>query len=242
LIKWWVALRAYVMGPARIYQTHRLAPTESRALLGDGDEQAMPDAIRTYLNETEQALGALGFAKVARTIARRPTAGRITSYATLLEHPDRHTMATVVATQAQRGRATASLIFKNALSDGRVVSTSNSSVQRRLPRRPGHDAISFPDVTDPAALFSLHGFRVGNASVASITAAGDAIAYFAAEETDARNSWVWAGYYRRLTGGELRLTRRGAIGMVWRGKFPWAQITRWRDGRQRASVYSRLGS
>jgi hypothetical protein len=242
LIKQWVAFRMYFMGPGRLYHTHRVAPVESRALLTAADEHAMPAAIRTYMHSTEQALVALGFAQVARTVARRPTAGGITSYATLLEHPEHHTMATIVATQAQRGRAAASLGFKNALKDGRVIHTSNSSTPRRFPRRPKHDVVYFPDVTEAAALDRLHRFRVGDAPVAMITAAGDALAYFANEETDAREAWLRAGYYRRMSDGVLRPTRFGAIGMAWRGKFPWAQLTRWRDDRQRAAVYSRLGS
>jgi len=242
LIKQWVALRMYFMGPARLYNTHQLAPVESRALLTADDEQAMPAAIRTYMHSTEQALVALGFRPVGRTVARRPTAGGITSYATVLEHPERHTMATTVATQAQRGRAAASLGFKNALTDGRVMLTSNSSTPRRFPRRPKHDTIYFPDVTEAAALDRLHRLRVGDAPVATITAAGDALAYFAAEETESRDAWLRAGYYRRMHDGVLRPTRLGALCMVWRTKFPWAQLTRWRDERQRAAVYSRLGS
>src|SRR5580704_10004671 len=242
LIKQWVAFRMYFMGPGRLYNTHRLAPVESRTLLTVDDEHAIPAAIRTYMHSTEQALLALGFAQVARTVARRPTAGGITSYATLLEHPEHHTMATIVATQAQRGRAAASLGFKNALKDGCVIHTSNSSTPRRFPRRPKHDVVYFPDVTEAAALDRLHRFRVGDAPVAMITAAGDALAYFANEETDAREAWLRAGYYRRMSDGVLRPTRFGAICMAWRGKFPWAQLTRWRDDRQRAAVYSRLGS
>jgi hypothetical protein len=241
-IKWWVALRMYVMGPVLLYRTHRLGPTESRILLAPDDEHAMPAAIRTYVNETEEALAALGFTNLGRTTGRRSTAGSVTSYATLLEHPERHTMATIIATQTQRGRTTASLVFKNALTDGRVVLTSNSSLQRRFPRRPGYDAISFPNVTEPADLDRVHRFRVGEAPVAPITAAGDAPAYFVAEEADSREAWLRAGYYRRMEDGAFRLTRFGALCMAWRGKFPWAQLTRWRDARQRAAVYSRLGS
>lgn len=242
LIKQWVAFRMYFIGPGRLYHTHRVAPVESRALLTADDEQAMPAAIRTYMNETERALGALGFTTVARTIARRPTAGGITSYATLLEHPERHTMATIVATQAQRGRAAASLGLKTTLTDGRVIQTSNSSTPRRFPRRPKYDTVYFPDVTEAVALDRLHWFRVGDAPVATITAAGDALAYFAADETESRDAWLRAGYYRRMNDGVLRPTRRGALCMVWRTKFPWAQLTRWRDERQRAAVYSKLGS
>ena len=242
LIKQWVAFRMYFMGPARLYNTHQLAPVESRALLTADDEQAMPAVIRTYVNETEQALHALGFTKVARTIARRPTAGGITSYATLLEHPDRHTMATIIMTQAQRGRATTSLVLQNTLTDGRVIQTSNSNTQRRFPHRPNYDAITFPDITEASALDRIHQFRVGDAPVAAITAAGDALAYFAAEETGSREAWLRAGYYRRMTDGALRPTRFGAFCMVWRTKFPWAQLTRWRADRKRAGVYSRLGS
>ena len=241
-VKWWVAFAMYVKGPMRLYATHRVGLVEHRTLLSPADEQAMPDVIRTYLNESERALAGLGFQNMARTIARRATAGGMTSYATLLEHHPRHTIATIVATQSQRGRAAASVMFKTTLVTGRVILTSNSTVQKRLPRRPGHDAINFPEVVDLVALDRIHQFRVGAAPVAEKSVGGDALVYLAADEKEAKDGWVRAGYYRRTTDGDLRLTRRGAIAMVWRGKFPWAQLTRWHDERQRAAIYSRLGS
>jgi hypothetical protein len=242
LIKWWVELATYVTVPARIHKTHVLSTSERRTVITHGDLSAMPDAIRAYIFQTAQGLDDLGFTIVAHTVAHRAMAGGFTSYATLLEHPDRHTMATVIATQAQRGRATAFLVFKNTLLDGRSVQTSNSKLPRLVPAHPRQEVISFPGVTEPAMLDRIHRFRVGSAPVAPITAAGDAVAYYAAEEADGHQLRVRSGYYRRMAAGDLRLTWRGAIGMVWRGRFPWLQLTRWRDERQRAAVYSRLGS
>jgi hypothetical protein len=77
-IKWWVTLASYVTGPALVYNTHRLPPTISRALLTSDDEQAMPVPIHTYLDDNEQALAAVGFTTVARTISRRALAGGMT--------------------------------------------------------------------------------------------------------------------------------------------------------------------
>jgi len=96
-------------------------------------------------------------------------------------------------------------------------------------------------MTDPVALYRLHRFRAGERGMPlrAVTRAPDPIAYHAAEMANTYAYWLRIGYYRRQRDGTLRLTPKGALCTVWRGKFPWLQITRRHDRRVREATLAR---
>lgn len=104
----------------------------------------------------------------------------------------------------------------------------------------------FPDIVDPKALLALHRFRVqeraGGAPLRKITTAPNPVAYQAREMAESYDYWLQIGYYREASNGNLGLTPKGAICMVWRAKFPWAQLTDWRDERARRRVLARFAA
>jgi hypothetical protein len=244
LVKWLVAIAQYVIGPARLYRTHTVAASGELARLSAQEEAAMPTELRTFLADTERALQVLGFGAPLR-VRERPNA-TVVGYSSLLEHTEQTTLATVSAVSAVHaapGRTAVAVFFRSECADGQVVLSTNSRLPRRFPRRRGHRSISFPSVVDPAALYQIHRVRTAEctqrAPLRPVTRAPDPIAYQVGETTDGYASWVAIGYYRRVSNELLRPTLRGAVCMVWRAKFPWAQLTNWRDGRTRASVLKR---
>lgn len=243
-VKWLIAGLLYLIGPFRIHRTHRVPPPGSVALLSAEDERAMPAELLRYLTDTDRTLRTQGFGTPLH-ISANPI-GNVMAYASLLEREDRSALATVLATRSVRGDSAAGVVFRSQLPDGRVLITSNSRAKGRFPRRPTQDAIAFPEVLDPAALYDIHRFRLrermGGASPPAITRSSDPLSYQTRETTEIHEHWVQTGYYRRQADGALRLTWRGALATVWRGKFPWAQLTEWRDRRARSSVLARYAA
>ena len=148
LIKRWVALRMYFMGPGRLYHTHRLArrrkphAAHSRWM---NTRSAGRRFARTWTT-TEQALGRAWFRRSGRApspAGQRRVASRHTR--PLLEHPepphDRDDCRDAGASGAARRRAT----FKDTLKDGRVDPDLELEYPAAVPASAGGtDVVYFP--------------------------------------------------------------------------------------------------
>jgi len=170
----------------------------------------------------------------------------ITTYISLFEHEDHSTLASVSVVQHDRGSCAEVVFFRSEGADGTAIISTNARVKRRFPRRPGQHALSFPELSDPTALLAVHRFRIrdrsGDRSPRAITRLPDPVAYQRREALEAFDHFLRIGYYRRAPNETMRLTPKGAVCTVWRGKFPWAQFTDWRDGRTRRVVLARYAA
>jgi hypothetical protein len=232
----------YVRGPLRLLRTHEIKRTGAVAPLTPADFEALPDETRHWLHTTQSTLERNGFVRPTRMRADATSA--VTSYLSLLEHRDHTTLGTVSVTRGDQGKTAEAILFRSEVGDGTVVLTASNHVRRRFPRRPHYDAMVFPGL-GPTDLLALHRFRVGQRALGKpprvITTTRDPVAYQAREMAATYDYWVSIGYYRPGVGETLRLTPKGAIGLVWRAKFPWAQITEWRESRARTRVLRAAG-
>jgi len=236
-----VGLPVYLLGPIAVFLRHVADPTTpARPLVGD-DALEMPPDLQTTLTNAESALQQLGFGASVRMISHAHR--NVTSYGALLEHSDGCTIASVMAARTKQGITVTAILFRSELADGTPVMTTNVRSKPLFPDRPGHDVMSFPGVLDPARLLALHRFRVrdrvGGAAPRPITRAPDPIAYQVREANETYAFMIATGYFRRTRTGRLRPTLMGATCMVWRSKFPWAQIIARRRGRAREAVLAR---
>jgi hypothetical protein len=135
------------------------------------------------------------------------------------------------------GKSSTTVRLLSELADGTRVETANAALRRRFPRAPGHDSVTFPEVRDVAALHALHVLRVrtlsGGAALRPLTRGADPLAHQRVDNAEFWTRMVAAGYYRALGGDRYAMTRRGAAFVAWRGLFPWAIVTDWRDERRR---------
>jgi hypothetical protein len=239
-IKWLVALVGYVNGPIRVFRTQRIGPAVDVTPISAEDERAMPEELRAYLTRVEQGLSERGFGVATRAIVR--PLGAVTAYASLLENTDHATLASAIVTRTVRGNTMATTIFRSDFGNGEVLISSNDLRRRRLPRQRGYAVVRFPGI-EPTALYDVHRFRAAEyarvAPMQKMTRHPDPLTYQVRETAESHERWIEAGYFRRAADGGLRPTRRGAVCVVWRGKFPWLQLTRWRDRRARAAVMAR---
>jgi hypothetical protein len=237
-----VAVFMYVLGPLRLLRTHEIKRTGAVAPLTPADFEALAAETQSWLNTAQATLERNGFVRPARM--RMDVTGSASSYGTLLEHRDHTTLGTVSVTRGEKGRTAEAILFRSEVADGTFVLTASNHVRRRFPRRPQHDAMVFPGL-GPTDLLALHRFRVAQRALGKpprvITTTRDPIAYQARELSETYDFWLRIGYYRPGAGETLRLTPKGAICLVWRAKFPWAQISDWRDSRARALVLKASG-
>ncbi len=236
-----VAALMYVLGPLRLLRTHQVKRGGAVDPLTAADFEALPPESQRWIAEGESALEQLGFEHPTRM--RSDTTASTTSAFSLLEHRDHSSLASVSVTRGEQGRTAQAIIFRSETADGTVVATATNRVRRRFPHRPGFDTMVFPDVVDPKKLLALHRFRVrertGGNPPRAITTAPDPIAYQTREMADTFEYWVRIGYYRPAAGDTLHLTPLGAVCLVWRAKFPWAQISDRRDARARQLLLAR---
>jgi hypothetical protein len=237
-----VSLLTYVLGPLRLLRTHEINPAGAAAPLTGDEFKALPAATQRSLTEGEAALQHHGFGRPARV--RTHASKHVRSYMSLLELTDQTTLATVSVVASDRiEKVVEAIFFRSQAADGTFVVTANGRVRMRFPRRPGFDTMVFPDVSDPSTLFALHRFRVTERAAGQrlrpVASAPDPVAYQTREMSETCDHWLRIGYYRHGAGDTLRLTLKGAAFTVWRAKFPWAQITDWRDERARRRVLAR---
>ena len=236
-----IAVLMYVIGPLRLLSKHELVPARAADLVPSEAFDALPDQLRQYITRTEATLRQVGFGPGVRMVSEATV--RAKSYASLLEHEDRTVLATVSLTQGDRAQNTEILFLRSELADGTIVVSSNGRLKRRFPRRSGYDALSFPNLSDPIDLLKLHRFRVtdraGGAPARRVSRAPDPIEHQRREMLETYDHFLRIGYYKRVPTDTLRLTRKGAVCTTWRGKFPWAQITEWRDEQKRRGVLAR---
>jgi hypothetical protein len=234
-----IAALMYVIGPLRLLGRHELVPTRAALPVPSGVFDALPEQVRQYITRTEATLQQIGFGPGVRMVSDATVRAR--SYASLLEHGDHTVLATVSLTQSDRVQNTEILFLRSELADGTVMVTSNGRLKRRFPRRPGYDALSFPKLSDPIELLKMHRFRVTDraAPARQVSRAPDPIEHQRREMRETYDHFLRIGYYRRSPTDTLRLTPKGAVCTTWRGKFPWAQITDWRDEQRRQSVLAR---
>lgn len=244
LVQGIVAVLTYVLGPVRLLRTHEVKRPPPVTPLTPAEFDALPVETQRWMTHGEATLERQGFARAAR-LSTEPTTS-VRSYVSLLEHGFHTTLASVVVTRGEQGRTGQAILFRSELADGTVVATTSHRLRSRFPRRPRFDGMVFPDVVDPKALLALHRFRVEERAAGiplrKITTAPNPIAYQAREMSETYDYWVGIGYYREGSNGNLRLTPKGAACMVWRAKFPWAQLTDWRDGRARNAVLARYAA
>jgi hypothetical protein len=195
-----------------------------------------PPAVRDQLTLAEAELAALGFGAPTRGASMRTS---VSSCFSLLEHADGQVLASVAVMITTSGRSSTTVLFESELADGARISTANSAARRRFPRVGGCDAISFPEARDAAALYALHELRVrtlaAGAPTRPVTRGADPLEHQRRESAEFSARMVAAGYYRPTGNGRHALTRRGAAFFTWRGLFPWAHVTDWRDERRRDS-------
>lgn len=237
-----VSLLAYALGPLRLWSTHRLPPPAQTVTSTSPNEfDQLPDEVRHYLTKSEVALQLEGFGSPVR--AQAQTSPQVTTYFSLLEHDGHETLATVGAVRTVRGKTVCMTLFRSEVSGGPIVVTTNSPHTQRFPDRPGYEAVAFSAITDPVALFRMHRFRTSERAsdkpLTKVTRAPDPIAYQTRENAEAHERWLRIGYYDRMANGVLRPTLRGAVCLVWRAKFPWAQIERRRRTRERDAILAR---
>ena len=237
-----VAIFMYVLGPLRLLRTHEVKRTGAVAPLSPADFGALPVEMQSWLNTAQSTLERNGFVRPTRM--RTDTTGSVSSYLSLAEHRDHTTLGTVSVTTGEHGKTAEAILFRSEVADGTVVLTASNHVRRRFPSRPRYDAMVFPGV-GPTDLLALHRFRVAQRALGKpprvITTTRDPVAYQAREMADTYDYWLRIGYYRPGAGETLRLTPKGAICLVWRAKFPWAQITEWRDTWARTRVLRASG-
>jgi hypothetical protein len=231
----------YVLGPLRVLRTHQIMPSQAAIPVTPTDFDSWPARARSYVTRTEGILALLGFG--AGVHARMTSTTNVSTFVSLLEHQDHSTLASVSVVQREEGPVTKIIFFRSELADGTVVITTNGRVKRRFPRRPGQVALSFPELSRASALLAVHRFRVrehsGGRPPRTITRAPDPVAYQRREALETFDHFRRIGYYRQESNETLRLTPKGALCTVWRGKFPWAQFTDWRDAHSRNVVLTR---
>jgi hypothetical protein len=228
-----VSLHMYFQGPRVL---HAVGPRDESTVVPVSAEawKQAPPAVRDQLTLAEAGLAALGFGVPTRGASMRTNASSCFS---LVEHAEGHTLASVVVMITSTGRSSPSLLFESELADGTHVSTANSAAKRRFPRVGGSDSISFPEARDAAALYAMHRLRVSTLAAGAptrpVTRGADPLEHQRREGAEFYARMVAAGYYRPTGDGRHALTRRGAAFFTWRGLFPWAQVTDWRDERRR---------
>jgi hypothetical protein len=231
----------YVRGPQVLYARGAQADTEVMPV-PDAEWKRAPTAVRDPITVAERDLAALGFGAATRGASRLTT---VSSCVSLCEHASGAALASVLVMLTERGSCSTTLRFVSELADGVMVETANSPNRRRFPRSTRHHGVSFPEVRDVAALYALHSTRVrtlaGDRPPRAMTRGADPLAHARAEGAEFWARMVAAGYYRATGDGRHALTRRGAVFATWRGMFPWAQLTDWRDERHR-SHWRRLAS
>ena len=228
-----MSLRLYVRGPRLLYRTGpRAAP--QIVPVSDAAWSDIPPAVGQPLAAVERALAAIGFGAPTRGASMQ---ANVSSCFSLLEHRDGRALASAAVLLTTSGRQLTTVVFQSELADGTRVTTSNSAAKRRFPRRAGEDSISFPEVRDAAALHAVHALRVRTLSSGApprpVTRGPDPIADHRRETDEFHARMVAAGYYRPAGEGRHVLTRRGAAFATWRGLFPWAHLTDWREERRR---------
>lgn len=241
-----VRLHMYVKGPMVLYRTpprptgHTVVPFDAAA------DAALRPPAREFLDRGEAALADLGFAAPVRGVLTAAT--NVTTYFSLLEHPEHGALATLAALQTGGKphvppKVVPLIFYRTEFDDGRAMVTTNASTKRRFPRRPDVDHARFPAVRDPKSLYRVHRFRVGERAatvpVRRATRGADPLAYQQRESEQDQERWVTIGYYRRTPDGALAVTRRGATLLAWRGMFPWAQIVDRRDENRAAEILRR---
>ena len=236
-----VAALMYVLGPIRLLRTHLVKRAGAVVPLTPTDFDALPPESQRWLTQGQAALEQLGFEHATRM--RSEATPSTTSYLSLLEHQDHTTLATVSVTLGREGRSAQAIIYRSEAADGTVVLTATNRARRRFPHRPRHAAMVLPDVVDPKELLALHRFRVREQAEGKpprrIATSPDPVAYQTREMADTFDYWVRIGYYRPAADDTLRLTPKGAVCLVWRAKFPWAQISDSRDARARELLLTR---
>jgi hypothetical protein len=228
-----LVLGLYVVTPLVIYAQQRApAADDAIAPLGGADNASLTEESRSYLDGAEAALQREGFGPPARLVWRGTA--KMVSYLSVLEHQDHSAVAVAMAVQVKASSRTVVRCVLNLRSDfpdGRTMFTSNTKTGSVFPKNPDHDALRFPRVTDPPALWRIHQRRVQKrGSTVRPTVDGDLIGYVKRELEDGQQRWIAIGYYRRMPNGGLRPTVRGALLMVWRLLPPWKQINDIRDG------------
>lgn len=242
-VRWYLKLTAYVRNPITLRrkapvtlgQYHALAPEE---------EARMAPALREYLEQCEQSLVALGFARPVRGTGA--PGANIRSCFTLLENPGDEAIGFVLVAESTwtDGRYAATATFRSDFADGVQLLTTNSQQVGRTPPRPEVSAARFPEMHDAASLYHVHRFRVAERArhvrTVPLTRGTDPFAYEARQAATTQDFWVKRGYYERVGPDALRFTRRGAVLASLRGLFPWRQITLARQEREARDVMRRM--
>jgi hypothetical protein len=241
LLRWYWKASSYVKDPIVLYRRAPVSTGSTLAPLTAEDEQRMPVALREYLTDCERTLAAAGFGAPFR--ARSTATYNVRSCFTLLEHPRDGALCFVLVSQGEYSGPVSSVTFRSDFTDGIEFQTSNSRNVLRTPGRPRVRAVSFPAVHDAAELYRIHRFRVSErarlVATSPLSRGSDPLAFQEREAAQVFDFWVRCGYYRRVNGRALRLTRQGAIFAAWRGLFPWKQITTAGNERKAATILAR---
>ena len=240
-LRWWLKAGRYVRDPLVLMRSAPMATRNTLVALTAEDEQRLPPALREYMADAERGLASLGFGPPVRAANLANTV--IRSGVTLLEHAADRALGFVFVTAAEHDGLSATVTFRTDFADGVQLHTTNFQAPLRTPSRPNVLGARFPDVHDAAALYDIHRFRVAErartVATVPLTRGPDALAFEDRELGEVQEFWVKKGYYRRVSGDAIQLTRRGAALAAWRGLFPWRHATEWRYRRDAATVMRR---
>jgi hypothetical protein len=231
----------YIGGPIVLYNKARISIGRSYFPLTDDEHQAIPASLREYLDIAEGRLAGAGFGLPTRARLQVTDMSAIVS---LLEHSiDGAIGGVFLSESALTGHTSGTIWFCSSFADGTYVSTNNSRIVPRTPASPEFQRLHFAGVDDAADLYELHRLRVRQRCRTKkhvpMTRGTDPLAYEDREYARTIDRWIQCGYYRRASADALRHTVRGAVLSVWRGMFPWRQLTEAACKRERDDLIRR---
>ena len=221
----------------------RPAPTRMRVFAEDELDAALPPLVARSLRAGVAALRDCGF--TLSCYAGITSTQALTTAAALLERDDGAAISFVYAGVGTTTQITVMTAFQTKLSDGTELATANSTSTARTPSRPHVVGVAFPDVTDLAALWAIHAFRIKDAAPTMpqrMSRGSDPVGYQMAEDEEVQDYWIKKGYYSRGSDARLVMTFTGACRAAWRGLWPWKQISARTQARNAAAVHRRMRS
>lgn len=227
----------------RIRRSQRF-PAHPEFVLFDATSPSASPLVEN-VRSTTVALSDVGF--LARANVFRSDEGP-QMFVSVFENEPQRVVARLLTIQVQAGKlkkTQTALVFVTELSDGREITTANSSVLPLLPRMPGHSGAIFSEIKDPIALYQIHEAIVQRAIGTAVRLAPkleDPVAYQRDAAVKEMAHQVDTGYlYYESTQDDYRVTWKGAFIMAAKLLWPIGAIRRTLNRKRNAKLLQELG-
>ena len=228
----------HLLGPLAIY-LFNTQPAPARMKVLDADALASLDPLLgDPLRASVAAVREVGFGEPVYTGGIPGMS--FDSVVALFERPDGRAIGFISVAHGFSIPLMVVLTLSTRFADGRLLVTTNFDAVTRVPPRPDVDGIVVPSHLALAHVWAVHRHRIEKYerrhARPPMTRGHDPIGHEYDELCALQDMWIRSGHAKRLSGGELGWTLKGASQAAWRGLWPWKQRTERRNARRTAEA------